>query len=150
MLDQAGGLDGATLLDVGCGDGLIGLAALERVGRSGRLVFAGISPALLEHAEKAARDLGLAERARFVQTDAAQLGGIADGSVDVITTRSVLIYLANRPPHSQPCIGCCAPRLAEPERHQLLDHLRDRFAKTLPVQPWAAAYLQAGRGSPQR
>ncbi|MBV9724791.1 MAG: methyltransferase domain-containing protein, partial [Gammaproteobacteria bacterium] len=38
-----------------------------------------------------------ADRARFVQTDAAELGGIADGSVDVITTRSVLIYVVDKP-----------------------------------------------------
>lgn len=97
VLDQAGELDGATLLDVGCGDGLIGLEALERVGRSGRVVFADISPALLERAERSAWDLGLADRARFVHTDATELGGIADGSVDVVTTRSVLIYVADKP-----------------------------------------------------
>ena len=97
VLDQAGGLDGATLLDVGCGDGLIGLEALDRVGQSGTVLFADISPALLEQAEKAASDLGLADRARFVHTDAVELGGIADGSVDVITTRSVLIYVVDKP-----------------------------------------------------
>lgn len=91
------GWTGVTLLDVGCGDGLIGLEALGRVGRSGTVVFADISPALLERAEKAAWDLGLADRARFVQTDATELAGFADGSVDVVTTRSVLIYVADKP-----------------------------------------------------
>jgi precorrin-6B methylase 2 len=35
VLDAAGPLEGATLLDVGCGDGLIGLRALELVGPDG-------------------------------------------------------------------------------------------------------------------
>jgi len=97
VLHQAGALVGATALDVGCGDGLIALAALERVGPSGTVIFAEVSPALLERAERAARDRGLAERAQFVATRAEDLDGIADGSVDVVTTRSVLIYVADKP-----------------------------------------------------
>jgi SAM-dependent methyltransferase len=192
-----------------------------------------------------------------VQTEAADLAGIGDGSVDVITTRSVLIYVADKPaafgsmhrvlrpggrislfepinalmypePHEQlwgydvaPIVDLAdqvkreykrlsgpetqsmldfddrdllrwaaeagfpevrltlnhelvpgalraasfdtlldgapnplAPTLREtinsaldePEREQLLDHLHDRFTTTLPLQPWAVAYLQACRG----
>jgi ubiquinone/menaquinone biosynthesis C-methylase UbiE len=96
VLDQAGPLAGATVLDVGCGDGLIGLAALERVGPAGRVIFFDISAALLERAEEAVRARGLSDRARFVQTGADNLADIADGSVDVVTTRSVLIYVADK------------------------------------------------------
>jgi ubiquinone/menaquinone biosynthesis C-methylase UbiE len=96
VLDRAAPLEGVTLLDVGCGDGLIGLAALELVGPAGAVIFADISPALLRRAERAARNLGLAERTQFLATRAEELDGIADGSVDVVTTRSVLIYVADK------------------------------------------------------
>jgi ubiquinone/menaquinone biosynthesis C-methylase UbiE len=89
-------LDGATLLDVGTGDGLIGLAALERVGAQGRVIFSDISDALLAHAHEAVAARELLDRARFVSTQAADLAEIADGSVDVVTTRSVLIYVADK------------------------------------------------------
>src|SRR5262249_44988610 len=59
-------LDGAAVLDVGAGDGLIGLAALERVGAAGRVVFTDISPALLERCREAAGAGGHLGRARFV------------------------------------------------------------------------------------
>jgi ubiquinone/menaquinone biosynthesis C-methylase UbiE len=89
-------LDGATLLDVGTGDGLIGLAALERVGAQGRVIFSDISDALLAHAHEAVAARELLDRARFVSTQAADLAEIADGSIDVVTTRSVLIYVADK------------------------------------------------------
>ena len=96
VLAYAEPLDGATLLDVGTGDGLIGLAALARVGAQGTVIFADISDALLAHAHEAVAARELLERARFVSTRAEDLDGIADGSVDVVTTRSVLIYVADK------------------------------------------------------
>lgn len=89
-------LDGATLLDVGTGDGLIGLAALERVGARGTVIFSDISDALLAHAHEAVAAAGSLDRARFVSTQADDLAEIADASVDVVTTRSVLIYVADK------------------------------------------------------
>jgi ubiquinone/menaquinone biosynthesis C-methylase UbiE len=86
-------LAGATLLDVGTGDGLIGRAALRRVGPHGRVIFSDISAALLDAAREAAHD---DPRASFVPTSAETLGEIPDGSVDVVTTRSVLIYVADK------------------------------------------------------
>ena len=52
VLGGAEPLAGATLLDVGTGDGLIGLGALERVGPGGTVIFSDVSPALLEHARE--------------------------------------------------------------------------------------------------
>jgi ubiquinone/menaquinone biosynthesis C-methylase UbiE len=89
-------LDGATLLDVGTGDGLIGLEALERVGAQGTVIFSDISDALLAHAHEAVAARDLLARARFVSTQADDLAEIADASVDVVTTRSVLIYVADK------------------------------------------------------
>ncbi len=96
VLANAEPLDGATLLDVGTGDGLIGLEALGRVGEQGTVMFSDISDALLSHAHDAVAAAGLLERARFVSTRAEDLAEIADGSVDVVTTRSVLIYVADK------------------------------------------------------
>jgi ubiquinone/menaquinone biosynthesis C-methylase UbiE len=96
VLDAAEPLDGATLLDVGTGDGLIGLAALERVGPQGSVIFSDVSDALLARCEEGARAQSLADRARFVRARAEELEGVPDGSVDVVTTRSVLIYVAEK------------------------------------------------------
>jgi arsenite methyltransferase len=96
VLAAAGPLEGATLLDVGTGDGLIGLAALDRVGPHGRVIFSDVSNPLLARCEEQVRALGLTDRARFVQAQAEDLTGIPDASVDVVTTRSVLIYVVKK------------------------------------------------------
>jgi ubiquinone/menaquinone biosynthesis C-methylase UbiE len=96
ILASAEPLDGATVLDVGAGDGLIGLAALERVGHEGCVIFADVSEALLARCEEDARSLGLLKRARFMVTRAEDLAAVADASVDVVTTRSVLIYVTEK------------------------------------------------------
>jgi arsenite methyltransferase len=96
VLANAEPLDGATLLDVGTGDGLIGLAALERVGASGTVIFSDISDALLGHVHAAVSERGLLDRSQFVATGAADLAEIPAGSVDVVTTRSVLIYVSDK------------------------------------------------------
>ena len=90
VLDTAEVREGDTLLDVGCGDGLIAFGALDR-GASG--VFSDVSQDLLDICRERAEELGVLDRCRFVRASAENLTGIADASVDVVTTRSVLIYL---------------------------------------------------------
>jgi SAM-dependent methyltransferase len=146
VLDQAGGLEGATVLDVGCGDGLIGLAALERVGPGGAVIFSDISPALLDKAEQAARDRGLADRARFVRARAEELAVVADSSVDVVM--SFDSFLDGAPNPLAPTLReTIEQALTEDERQQLLEHLREKFASTEPTQLWAGAYLAARRAA---
>jgi ubiquinone/menaquinone biosynthesis C-methylase UbiE len=96
VLANAEPLRGATLLDVGTGEGLIGLEALGRVGPTGRVIFSDISEALLEQTRAAVRARNATDRASFVTTRAEDLAEIADDSVDVITARSVLIYVADK------------------------------------------------------
>ncbi|MDP9222856.1 MAG: methyltransferase domain-containing protein [Actinomycetota bacterium] len=86
---------GDVVLDVGAGDGLIAFAALELVG-SGRVIFSDISQDLLDHDRELALGLGVAERAEFVRATAQDLSPIPSGSVDVVTTRSVLIYVEDK------------------------------------------------------
>jgi ubiquinone/menaquinone biosynthesis C-methylase UbiE len=97
VLDQAEPLEAATVLDLGSGDGLIGLAALDRVGPRGTVVFSDISDVLLEHCRAAVEARGLSDRARFVHAHAEDLAGVADGSADVATSRSVLMYVEDKP-----------------------------------------------------
>jgi arsenite methyltransferase len=87
---------GDTLLDVGTGDGLIAFGALERLGPAGRVIFSDISADLLDHCRQAATAEGLLDRCRFVLAPADELTGVGDGSVDVVTTRSVLIYVQDK------------------------------------------------------
>jgi ubiquinone/menaquinone biosynthesis C-methylase UbiE len=94
VLDGAQLAEGDTLLDVGCGEGLIGFGALER--GAGRVIFSDISAHLLNFCREAASDLGVIDRCAFVEAAADDLGPIADSSVDVVTTRSVLIYVKNK------------------------------------------------------
>src|SRR3954466_16184403 len=94
VLDGAGLREGETLLDVGCGEGLIGFGALER--GAGHVVFSDISDDLLDFCREAADELGFAERCTFVRAAADDLGAIEGASVDVVATRSVLIYVAEK------------------------------------------------------
>jgi arsenite methyltransferase len=96
VLDKAELQPGDTVLDVGTGDGLIAFGALERLGPSGHVVFSDISQDLLDHCRSAAAAEGLLDRCRFVLASADSLDGIADAAVDVVTTRSVLIYVKDK------------------------------------------------------
>jgi SAM-dependent methyltransferase len=94
VLDRAGFAAGERLLDVGCGEGLIGFGALER--GAAHVVFSDISQDLLDFCGGTADALGLSDRCSFVKASAHELAGVADQSVDVATTRSVLIYVAEK------------------------------------------------------
>jgi ubiquinone/menaquinone biosynthesis C-methylase UbiE len=94
VLDRSGLTEGETLLDVGCGEGLIGFGALERGAR--HVVFSDISDDLLELCRETADALGLGDRCSFVRAGAEELAGVEDASVDVVTTRSVLIYVEDK------------------------------------------------------
>ncbi|HZT91688.1 MAG TPA: class I SAM-dependent methyltransferase [Gaiellaceae bacterium] len=94
VLDGAGLRRGETLLDVGCGEGLIGFGALER--GAATVVFSDVSADLLEFCRQRAADMSVTGRCRFVEARAEDLGAIDAGSVDVVTTRSVLIYVRDK------------------------------------------------------
>jgi arsenite methyltransferase len=95
VLDRAELKPGEALLDVGCGNGLIGFGALER---GARVVFSDISDELLDDCRELAAEAGASERCRFVNLPADDLHGIRNASIDVVTTRSVLIYVKEKAP----------------------------------------------------
>jgi len=97
VLDGARLAPGMTIADVGAGDGLIAFGAIERVGPSLRAILTDISAPLLEHAEALARELGVHPQCAFIEGSAESLSGIDDGVVDVVMTRAVLAYVANKP-----------------------------------------------------
>lgn len=85
ILDAAGVGPGVGVLDVGCGDGLVGLGALER---GADVIFSDISAACLDDCRAIAGD-----NARYHLAPATDLGEV---EADVVTTRSVLIYVADK------------------------------------------------------
>jgi arsenite methyltransferase len=92
-------LDGAelggdeTVLDLGCGDGLIGFGALARLSARGVVIFSDVSAPLVERCREIAAELGELDRCRFLVASADRLDAVDDASVDAVTARSVLIYL---------------------------------------------------------
>ena len=93
VLDNAQLAAGETLLDVGCGNGLVAFGALDR---GAHVVFADVSRPLLDDCRELAVDAGIAGRCRFVEAAATALDEIEDESIDVVTTRSVLIYVKDK------------------------------------------------------
>ncbi len=94
VLDRAALREGEALLDVGCGEGLIGFGALER--GAGTVIFSDVSDDLLEFCREAAAELDVLDRCRFVEASADNLLPIENASVDVVTSRSVLIYVKEK------------------------------------------------------
>ncbi len=85
ILDAADLQPGDVLLDVGCGDGLVGLGALDR---GVRVIFSDISEDCLSDCRAVAGDA-----ASYHQASADDLGNV---EANVVTTRSVLIYVADK------------------------------------------------------
>lgn len=96
VLDRAGIVEGDVLLDVGAGDGLIAFGALPLIGPHGKVIFSDISQDLLHHSRDLATRMGVLDRIEFLQAPADDLSAISDASVDVVTTRSVLIYVERK------------------------------------------------------
>lgn len=88
--------NGETLLDVGTGDELIGFGALDKVGADGKVIFSDISEKLLDVCKECATETGVLNRCEFVKADAIDLSAIPDGSVNAVTTRSVIIYVGEK------------------------------------------------------
>jgi ubiquinone/menaquinone biosynthesis C-methylase UbiE len=88
--------EGETLLDIGAGDGLIAFGAIEQIGEHGQIIFSDVSEDLLDIDQSIADQMGIANQCRFVRAPAEDLSSIAGASVDVVTTRSVLIYVADK------------------------------------------------------
>lgn len=96
ILQHARLAPGESLLDVGCGDGLVAFEALDRVGSHGKVIFSDLSQDLLDHCFSLVQQMQLLDRCQFIQASADNLSAIESRSVDVVTTRSVLIYVREK------------------------------------------------------
>lgn len=95
MLDMAGVVEGARVLDVAAGAGEQTLLAARRVGPNGHVLATDISPTILRYAAEAAQRAGLAN----VQTrelDGERHDTIAEGSFDAAISRVGLIYFPDQ------------------------------------------------------
>src|SRR5258708_37371973 len=97
LLKKAGLSEGEVVLGVGAGEGLVGFGALELVGATGRVIFSDISDRLVEFTRAAAGEMGVLDRCSFVTAGAEDLSAMESESVDLVTTRSVLIYVDDKP-----------------------------------------------------
>jgi arsenite methyltransferase len=96
VLDGADLQPGMTLGDIGTGDGLVAFRAMDRIGSSLKVVFADISLPLLQRAQFRATERGAIGQCTFIECSAERLSGIADASLDAVTTRAVLAYVADK------------------------------------------------------
>jgi arsenite methyltransferase len=144
VLDKARLEPDDTVLDVGTGDGLIAFGALERLGPEGHVIFSDISQDLLDHCLEAAGGEGVLDRCRFLLAPADRLSAVAGGSVDVVTTRSVLIYVKDKAGALREFYRVLRPggrvSLFEPINVLMSAHGPDRFYgyDTSPVRALAA------------
>lgn len=95
MLGLAGVTIGSNVLDVAAGAGGQSVAAGLRVGPTGSVLATDLSPAILEHAQRAADSAGLSNLSTM-ELDGEELRGLAAESFDAAISRVGLIYFPNR------------------------------------------------------
>ncbi|MBU6448496.1 MAG: methyltransferase domain-containing protein [Rhodospirillales bacterium] len=86
----------ATMLDIGSGDGLMAWAALSRW-PCVKMTMTDISPALLLQAQIEAIRRGADHQCFFMLANAETLENVADRSQDLVTSRSALAYVVDKP-----------------------------------------------------
>jgi arsenite methyltransferase len=96
VLDGARLEPGMTLADIGAGAGLVAFRAIERVGSALRVILTDISEPMLRHAQELATERGVQGQCAFVACGADDLAGLQGESVDAVTTRAVLAYVADK------------------------------------------------------
>jgi arsenite methyltransferase len=96
VLDGARLLPDMTLVDIGTGDGVVGLRAIERLGKNIRVIFTDISAPLLQHTEMLAKQRNVVEQCSFLRCSAENLAAIADASVDAVAARASVAYVADK------------------------------------------------------
>jgi arsenite methyltransferase len=96
ILDRAAIRPGDTVLDVGTGQGLLGLEALNRTGPDGRVIFSDISEPLLDDCRGAVAQVSASARSSFVRASATDLSAIGTATIDVVVERAVLLFIEDR------------------------------------------------------
>jgi ubiquinone/menaquinone biosynthesis C-methylase UbiE len=93
ILDAARLRESDTVLDIGAGDGLVGIGALQRLHADGHVVFNDISPSVIERLRVTLGALGENSRVSFVVSSVSELPERLAATIDAVVGRSVLIYV---------------------------------------------------------
>jgi arsenite methyltransferase len=96
VLDAAQLAPGMRLADIGSGDGLIAFRAIERIGPTLNAVLTDISAPMLQYARELAARLRVERQCSFLLCPADRLEGLEEACVDVVATRAVLAYVADK------------------------------------------------------
>jgi SAM-dependent methyltransferase len=95
MLDLAGVVTGAKVLDIAAGAGGQSILAARRVGASGEVVATDISPTILTYAAKSAAEAGITN-IRTVEADGEDLDSQPESGFDAAISRVGLIYFPDQ------------------------------------------------------
>ena len=96
ILEAAALRPGMTMLDIGTGDGLIAFGAIDRVGPDLKVIFSDISRPMLRHVADIAARRGVLAQCTFETCGGDDLAPLWDRSVDVVTSRAALAFVANK------------------------------------------------------
>ena len=93
-LDRMGIAADASVLDLGCGTGVLTRALAQRDGFTGPIAGVDHSPALIDAARRLARDEGVGDRITFHVGDAHRLA-FADGAFDAVIAQTLLSHVGD-------------------------------------------------------
>lgn len=96
VLDAARLAPGMKLADIGTGEGIVAFRAIERIGPTLSVLLTDVSAPMIRYAASLAFQRRVQSQCAFLHCPAEKLDGIADASLDVITTRAVLAYVADK------------------------------------------------------
>lgn len=89
--------ESATVLDIGSGDGLVGLIALTKLGSEGKMIFSDISEAALAIPLEIFNEKNIHDsRVEFLVSGIENLSLLPNGSVDRVLMRAVLLYVEDK------------------------------------------------------
>ena len=109
------------------------------------MIFSDISQVLLDHAQSLAKEMNVLDRCRFLKMSADDLSVIEAASVNVVTTRSVLIYVSAKQRAFQEFY-----RVLKPGGHLSIFEPINRFAHPEPPNIFAGYDVQPVAGIAQK
>lgn len=132
IVDKAGIFEDATVLDIGTGDGLLGLVALENLGNNGKLILSDISDAALAIPINIFNQLGKTDsRVHFLTARAENLFNIGSNSIDIVLMRAVLLYINEKQNVFNEIYRVLKPNgravISEPINQRSMEYYKDSF-----------------------